>query len=117
MLEIGGKIFVLDFDNMEKIIILDDRYENKKEKITTITESTDSDGKTTKVTEVTEHPKQKQVDASKYETIRLLLEVLFSDLTVFDDSLGFDRAMAGSSLAHKITFNTLLDYGILKEII
>lgn len=117
MLEIGGKIFTLDLDGIENIVIIDKNYEGKFDIVETITDNVDTFGNSTNaLRKVVKQERQKQVDQTKYETIRLLIELILTDTENLDDSLGFDRAMSKSSLGFKITFNTLLEYGILKEI-
>jgi len=116
-LDVGNKRFVVDFDEIEKILILDGNYKDKKSISTETSEDFDTNGnligKTIK-TYMTPHIKE--YDSSKYDILRLMFEVLLTDDRVYDDTLGFDRAMQESPISTKISFNTLIGYGILKEI-
>jgi hypothetical protein len=48
--------------------------------------------------------------------IRLMMEILMDGTEeTDDDTLGADRALEKTSLSYKIAFNTLYNYGILKE--
>ena len=55
------------------------------------------------------------INAPKYEILRLMLEVILHDNEVVDDSLGI-RALRNSTIPFKLTFNTLINYNIIKEI-
>jgi hypothetical protein len=46
----------------------------------------------------------------------MMIEIITDDMEDTDDSLGVDRALEKTSLAYKIAFNTLHNYGILKEV-
>tara|TARA_R110000772_G_scaffold17946_1_gene49804 strand:- start:48462 stop:48821 length:360 start_codon:yes stop_codon:yes gene_type:complete len=115
-LEVGNKTFVIDFDKIENILVLDKDYSGKVTTSSEISEDFDKGGnligKTVK-TYITPH--NKEYDSSKYDILRLMFEVLLTDDRVYDDTLGFDRAMQESPISTKISFNTLIGYGILKE--
>ncbi len=42
--------------------------------------------------------------------------MIFSNNVDFDDTLGIDRAISKTNLGFKISFNTLIDLGIIKEV-
>jgi hypothetical protein len=56
-----------------------------------------------------------QINAPKYEILRLLLDVVLSDNEIVDDTLGI-RALRNSTIPFKLTLNTLINYNIIKEI-
>jgi len=57
-----------------------------------------------------------EVDTTKYELLRLLLDIVMDDVEEEkDDSLGIDRVLEKRPLSYRIAFNTLLEYNILKE--
>jgi hypothetical protein len=117
MLELGGTIYALNLDALEKVLVLDDSLSDKTIKESKTTQYFDGNNNlTSSVITTKEYDKPKEYDSSKYETIRVLFEVLLTYNDEFDDTLGFDRAMTNASLPFKITFNTLLNYGILSEI-
>ena len=59
----------------------------------------------------------REVNAAKYDLLRTMIEVILdvTDSDEIDDTLGADRGLEKGSLSFKIAFNTLYDYGILKE--
>ena len=46
----------------------------------------------------------------------MCLEILFTYNETIDDTLGQDRAFKDTTIPFKVAFNTLINYGILKEI-
>ena len=60
----------------------------------------------------------KEIDGPKYEILRAMIQVMIDfelETEESDTSLGADRALDKKSLSYKIAFNTLYNYGILKE--
>ena len=117
MLDIGGTTYIIDLEAMGNVLILDKDYASKKITEIETKELMNEEGDVvrTKIT-TREFEKPKEYDSSKYDIIRILFEVLLTYNDEFDDTLGFDRAMEKATLPFKITFNTLLNYGIIKEI-
>lgn len=117
MLDIGGTTYIIDLSAMENVLVMDKDHINKKVSETVTKETLCPQGTVinTKIT-TREYDKPKEYDSSKYEIIRILFEVLLTYNDEFDDTLGFDLALSKATLPFKITFNTLLNYGILKEI-
>ena len=67
-------------------------------------------------TTVTTSLRGKEIDAPKYDILRMLIEVLIDyDDDESDTSLGSERALEKTPLSYKLAFNTLFNYGILKE--
>lgn len=117
MLEIGGVNYVIDLTALENLLVMDKDYEGKKVNETKTKELYNEDGSVLGKEIITkEYAKPKEYDSSKYEIIRILFEILLTYNEEIDDTLGLDLALSKSSLPFKITFNTLLNYGILKEI-
>lgn len=56
-----------------------------------------------------------QIDISKWEILRLMIEALMSNHSEIDDKLGIAGLNNNSSIPFKIAFNTLLKYNILQE--
>jgi hypothetical protein len=117
MIEFGGSIYYIDLDALEKAIKpigIDpmDKVIDREEKA-----YLDADGKVTgsEITEVS-RDRGREIDGAKYEMIRLMMEILMDGTEeTDDDTLGADRALEKTSLSYKIAFNTLYNYGILKE--
>jgi hypothetical protein len=117
MIEFGGILYFLDVDALEQSIIL--KGNNPKELIvdTTTTTYYDANGKVThseKIESSTE--RGREIDATKYDILRVCVEVLIDYNEESDDTLGADRALEKTPLAYKLAFNTLLAYNILKEV-
>jgi len=117
MIEFGGSIYYIDLDALEKTIIPKgvnptDKVIEREEKV-----HVDSDNKVvhTDITEVSRE-RGREIDGAKYEMIRLMMEILMDGSEETDDTtLGAERALDKTSLSYKIAFNTLYNYGILKE--
>lgn len=116
MVEFGGIVYSVDLDAFSKAIKLGDG------------KPTDLVGHTTTKTVYNEHniatsievttttnERGFEIDGSKYDTLRMMLEIVMDDVDETDDTLGADRALDKLGLSYKIAFNTLLSYGILKE--
>jgi hypothetical protein len=57
----------------------------------------------------------KEIDAAKFEVVRTMIEVILDYEDESDSSLGAERALDKTPLSYKLAFNTLYNYGILKE--
>lgn len=116
MIDIGGTHFIIDLDAMEDKSIIDKEFNDKTVDFKTIETIENADGTKTVKTVITSQPQPKEFNSLKYETIRLLLEVIFSETIEIDDTLGTNHALSGTSLSFKFAFNTLNNYGIIKII-
>lgn len=115
MIEFGGMFYYIDLDRLDKTI--SPTTINPEDKLTVIERKTvlDSDGKIVGVEIIeTETPKIKEIDGAKYDTIRMMIEVLIDYNDDSDSTLGADRALDKTPLAYKLAFNTLRKAGILK---
>lgn len=56
-----------------------------------------------------------QVDISKWEVLRMMIETIMSTHTEIDDKLGLAGLNNNTTIPFKIAFNTLLKYDILQE--
>ena len=116
MLGIGGIDYTIDLEALDTLITTKvkngDKVRETEKKVIL-----DKEGKvitTEKFTKV--HDRVREIDMARYEVIRVLFEVILSTQDDIDDELGVDRALEGLSLPFKLSFNTLLQYGIIKEI-
>jgi len=117
MIQIGDVTYVIDLDAMSNTLMVDNEYDEKKITETETISKLDKNGEVISTEIKTkEHKKPKEYDSSKYDVVRVLFEVLLSYNDDIDDTLGLERALNDAPLPFKITFNTLLNYGILKEI-
>ena len=115
MIEFGGIIYTLDLTALEKTIALSGSKPNDLVIISEKKQVLDDDNKVV-ATELIESTNERgrEIDATKYEIIRLMLEVLMDNNEESDTALGVDRALDKTPLSYKIAFNTLLKYNILK---
>ncbi len=114
MIEFGGITYYIDIKAFDEAVAL----KHNNETITTIHEKKTLNHENvvieTKVYKTT-NDREREVNTARYEILRTMLEVLVDTTEEFDDSLGIDRALESSSIGFKLAFNTLLNYGILKE--
>lgn len=115
MIEIGGIEYYIDLNNLDKVIT------SKISRGDTITETEkksilDDNGKMLNV-EVVEktYERPREINMARYETVRQLIEVILTTLEEIDDELGIERALSDLSLPFKLSFNTLIANGIIKE--
>ena len=116
MLEIGGIEYSIDLVALDNLITNQESI--KKKKITEVEtkEILDEKGELIGSERFTKkYDSIREIDMAKYETIRVLLEVILSTQDEIDDELGVDRGLGKLSLPFKLSFNTLLEYGIIKE--
>jgi hypothetical protein len=116
MIEFGGVLYYIDLDAFEDAISTKKPSEEDTVSSTEKTINKDGDGDITSVTEtIATVPKVREVDITKFEIIRNLLDVVLDYDDESDTSLGAERALEKTSLSYKIAFNTLYEYGIIKE--
>lgn len=117
MIEFGGSIYYIDLDALEKTIKPNgvdptEKVVEREEKV-----YADAEGKISgsEIVEVSRE-RGREIDGAKYEMIRLMMEILMDGTEEIEDAtLGVERALGKTSLSYKIAFNTLYNYGILKE--
>ena len=116
MIEFGGVVYYIDVDALQKILI--DKKHKPTDIVTTIeTKSvTNEEGKVVGA-ETIESKRERgiEIDAVKYDTIRMLLETIIDYNEDIDDTMGSERGLGKTNLPFKIAFNTLFHYGIIKE--
>lgn len=115
MLEFGDSIYYIDLKAFDKAITV---THGKGETTTDTEEKTtlDENGKVKlleKYSRIT--PKTKEIDATKYDLLKTLLEYIIDYDEVSDDTLGAERALSQTPFPFKLAFNTLYNEGIIKE--
>jgi hypothetical protein len=116
MIEFGGVIYYLDLNALNDAI--SPTYNKDSDKIVDEDEKTimDKNGIIIETEMIkTTRERIKEIDGPKYDVIRLMLETIITYNDDFDDSLGYERALSTTQLSYRIAFNTLYNYGILKE--
>ena len=117
MIEFGGILYFLDVEALENAIKVKGSDPKELLKETTSTVHYDANGTITHSDTVTTTAERgREIDATKYDILRMCIEVLIDYNEESDDTLGADRALEKTPLAYKLAFNTLLTYGVLKEI-
>ena len=96
MLEVLGESYYIDFASLEDNINI--------EKPTKKTE-----------TEEDELDDAQHISVVKFETIKIMLEVIMTEREEMDENLGIHNSK-NLSLPFKIAFNTLLRHGIIKHL-
>lgn len=118
MIDFGGVVYSIDLEAFSKAIKLGDTKPTDVVSHKTVKTFRDSEGNIIN-SEMTETFTERgfEVDGGKYDTLRMLLEIIMDDVDEeTDDTLGADRALDKLGLSYKIAFNTLISYGIIKEI-
>lgn len=120
LIDIGGLVFTIDLESFTSLLTTT-KIDNDGEEVKGIETETKSDynadGQPISTTIITrEYDKGAEIDGPKYDVVRMCLEILMTYNEEVDDTLGFENAMAKTSISFKMAFNTLLNYGILKEI-
>lgn len=116
-LDFGGATYYIDLEAFDKLLTIDGSISPKIIKDVVETKHYDADGKLTSSEIVTSKTtKNKEINIASYETLRMFLEIVITYQDETDDTLGVDRALLGTPLSFKMSFNTLLKYGIIKEI-
>ena len=115
MIDIGGVIFILDLEKFSDILSSGEHDSTAKESETKT--NYDEAGTALGATMTTrEYEKGKEVDAPKYDVLKMCLEIILTYNEEVDDSLGLERALGSTTIPFKVAFNTLLNYEILKEV-
>lgn len=92
--DIMGTKMVVDLDELMKCITLE-----KESKIKEDEEVTDN----------------LAINAAKYEMLRLFLDVILSTNEEIDEKMGY-KSLDNLSFPFKLSFNTLIEYKIIKEV-
>lgn len=118
MIEFGGTLYHIDLEAYGETIKLNNN-DPKELVIESVTKTTTNEKGELVSTELLETKRERgtDIDSTKYELVRILIDVLMDDVGEDDDdTLGVDRALEKRPLSYRIAFNTLMEYGILKEI-
>ena len=116
MIEFGGIIYYIDIETLEKVI--SPKLDPTKLIETHTKTYLDEDGKILSV-EVNESSTERvrEINAAKYELINTMIQVILDVIETddMDDTMGPEIGLSKTSLSFKIAFNTLFEYGIIKE--
>lgn len=116
MIEFGGVLYYIDLTALDKAITPVGFKPNDKISSFTTTTTKDSTGMIISIEEIENSMlRGKEIDAAKFEIIRTMIEILLDTEDESDSSLGAERALEKMPLSYKLAFNTLYNYGIIKE--
>lgn len=101
--DIMGTKMVIDLEELMESIKLENEFLNKVEE------------KEKEEVEDKNIPYDYAINAAKYELIRLFLDVLLSSNEEIDEKMGY-RSLDNLSFPFKLSFNTLVEYKIIKEV-
>lgn len=93
-LEIGNGYYIIDLESLSTFVGL--------------TIETTKEGEEDKTYE-------KQIDVSRYEMVKFMLEIIFAENEEIDNKMGM-AGLHSSSTSFKLAFNSLLHHNILKEV-
>lgn len=118
VLEFGGVAYYIDFEGIDNMLKTNDPDLSSREIEETETETTYiNEGITKTVVKTKKYHKSREIDLARYETYRYLLEIILTYIWEYeDDTMGVELGLKETSLSFKIAFNTLVNYGILKEL-
>lgn len=122
LIKIGGEAFIIDLKAMDDIIASHEDLnrpligEEIELKYTYENPDTNNEKLISKEKIVRQYDKGKEIDVSKYETLKMLIDIVMSYNEEIDDTLGMNRVMMQMPIPFKIAFNTLLYYQVLKKI-
>ena len=104
MLQFLGENYYVDFKSLEDEVNIPKSDEGKE--IIPEKETEDS----------TDDNFSQHISVVKFETIKMMLEVVLTEREEMDDNLGIRGSSKSLSIPFKIAFNTLLRHGIIKYI-
>lgn len=116
MLEIGGNQYIIDFDALEELLNIDPELGEKNIIEIETKEVYENEEYVGKEVYTKTFPKGKEIDMTRYEMIRMLFEVVLTYDIEMDDTLGIELGLKNASLPFKLSFNTLINYGVIKEL-
>ena len=104
MLQFLNENYYVDFEALETEVNIP-KSENEEEV------TSNKKGETTESDKFLQH-----ISVVKFETIKMMLEVVLTEREEMDDNLGLRGSSKTLSIPFKIAFNTLLRHGIIKYI-
>lgn len=116
LLDIGGVEYVIDFEAMHTMLNSDKSLAYGEVTEVDVKEIYEGDECVGKEVYTKTFTKGREIDMTRYEMLRLLFEVVLTYNEDIDDSLGVERGLSKTTLPFKLSYNTLINYGIIKEI-
>jgi hypothetical protein len=118
MIEFGGVFYYINVDALDKALEPKGYKPTDKIETTYLKTYYNEEGQVISKEETIElTTRGKEIDGPKYEVFKLMIDTLldFIDDDEEDITLGSERALSKKPLSYQLAFNTLYNYGILKE--
>jgi hypothetical protein len=117
MIKVDGDYYFLDLDALSNELEQDGNLAEGTIKETEEITTMDGEGKPKEITVsvITKH-KPKEIDGSKYELLRTMVEILLSVEFEYDEALMKSKDLQTAPMNYAIAFNTLLKLKILKKL-
>lgn len=117
-LTFAGSTYALNLNAFDKLLTFEPTPENNKITETETTQEFDYEMNLINSTVVTrQYQRSKEIDMPKYDIVKTVLDIILHYGEETDESLGMQRALDSFPIGFKIAFNTLINYGVLIEII
>ena len=119
LLKIGSEMYIIDFEAIDKLIGGESTEGNTDEETETTyiySVANKKESLVQKEVVVKKFNKGKEIDLSKYETLKFLIDIVMANNEEIDETLGVDRGLGKMPIPFKIAFNTLKYYRVLKKI-
>jgi hypothetical protein len=117
MIKVDGEYYYLDLDALSHELEQDGNLaEGTIEEVEEVT-TMNGEGKPIEfIKSVVKKHKPKEIDGSKYELLRTMVEILLSVELEYDDALMKPKDLQTAPMNYAIAFNTLLKLKILKKL-
>ena len=113
-IKIGNEVLMIDLDAMTKLVAIELKDKDKCKEESTIVETFNEDGILMGSTKTTHtYTNERQVDSTRYELVRGMLDMVLTYESDIDESLGLARGLGKLPINIKIAINSLMNYGIL----
>jgi len=120
LLKIGSETYIIDFEAIDRLIGGQPELKESVEEETETTYHYECTGKKelliAKEETIRKFNKGKEIDLTKYETLKMLLDIVMTNNEEVDDTLGVARSLGKLPIPFKLAFNTLKYYQVLKSI-
>lgn len=116
MISFGNTTYYIDFRAIDQLISGEKSHKAQEIIDVETMETFDAEGDLeSKIITTSKYNKPKEVDPTRYDLIRLMLDVILSNTDQEDETLGASRVLEKMPLSYKLAFNSLIEFGIIKE--
>lgn len=108
---IAGNQYYFDLDELSKFI----RFEKKESVDDILGDDKKKEEKTTEKEEEDISQEDQIIDLTRWETIKVMIESVLSENGPIDEAMGHTKLGEQLSIPFRLSFNTLINYKIIKE--